>query len=180
MSLLLALVGGEAPVEVPEVKRSPFWLPIGSVEDDFKRKKKLEKELEDRVKAIYERINGIVPTRKAVKTDVTEVKRESQKAVFLFRKKELAAPNVYKELEAGSRAEALLRDEAYQTAVRSVREGIHLRWAESPVSDVEGQHELRLMLKLLDDLEKNIEQAVSSGKIAAVQEKELEKRKKKR
>jgi hypothetical protein len=102
---------------------------------------------------------------------------------FLRRDKRLAEPNINKEAELGAKAEALLRDETYQNAVRSVREGIHIRWAASPITDVEGQHELRLMLKLLDDIEANIAEVVSTGKLAAVQieqERAKEKRKKPR
>ena len=88
---------------------------------------------------------------------------------FLFKKRDFEPPNVFKESELGARAEALLRDETYQNAVRSVREGIHLKWANSPVADVEGQHELRLMLKLLDDIESNIFEVVRTGKLAAAQ-----------
>jgi hypothetical protein len=88
---------------------------------------------------------------------------------FLFKKRGFESPNVYKEAEMGGKAEALLRDETYQNAVRSVREGIHLKWAASPVTDYEGQHELRLMLKLLDDIEANIAEAARTGKLAAVQ-----------
>lgn len=102
---------------------------------------------------------------------------------FLFSKEKIESPNIHKEADLGAKAEALLRDETYQNAVRSVREGIHIRWSASPITDVEGQHELRLMLKLLDDIEANIEEVVRTGKLAAVQiaeEKAKEKRKKPR
>lgn len=97
---------------------------------------------------------------------------------FLFTRKTLEPPNIYREAELGSKAKAFLADETYQNAVRSVREGIHQRWADSPVGDVEGQHELRLMLKLLGDLEANIESAVNTGYLASAQIAEEQKKKK--
>jgi hypothetical protein len=71
-----------------------------------------------------------------------------------------------KEVEKGSRARALLESEPYKDAVTKVRQGIIDKWATSPVIDREGQHELRLMLKLLDDLEGNIRSVANDGKMA--------------
>lgn len=96
---------------------------------------------------------------------------------FLFSRKKLEPPNIYREAELGAKAAALLNDETYQNAVRSVREGIHQRWADSPVMDVEGQHELRLMLKLLGDLEANIAAAINTGHLASAQIAEERKKK---
>ena len=70
------------------------------------------------------------------------------------------------EIERGSRAQILLRNEVYQEAVGKVRQGIMDAWAESPLRDTEGQHELRLMLKLLTDIEKNIERVATTGTLA--------------
>jgi hypothetical protein len=84
-----------------------------------------------------------------------------------------------KESERGTRARLLLESEPYKEAVGKVRAGIIDRWSKSPVADKEGQHELRLMLKLLDDLEGNIKAVANDGVLADVliaQEKEKESR----
>lgn len=71
-----------------------------------------------------------------------------------------------KDIMAGAAAEQLLENEAFKTATTSLRQAILDKWATSPVADIEGQHELRLMLKLYDDLLANLKVAVDDGKIA--------------
>lgn len=73
------------------------------------------------------------------------------------------------EASRGGRADALLKSDIYQEAVGKVRNAIIDRWATSPVSDRDGQHELRLMLKLLNDLEGNIKTVADTGKLASIQ-----------
>jgi hypothetical protein len=70
------------------------------------------------------------------------------------------------ERAAGMDALRVWDDPAFVKARTSVREAIVQRWATSPVADLEGQHELRLMLKLLDDLEGNLKQAIATGRMA--------------
>lgn len=77
--------------------------------------------------------------------------------------------NLHLELERGGRADALLNNDIYKESVGKVRQGIHDAWAAAPLRDVEGQTNLRLMLKLLDDLEKNIKQVAQTGKMASIQ-----------
>lgn len=72
-----------------------------------------------------------------------------------------------KALRDGRMATELLEMLAFQNAVESVKAAIHERWATSPLKDHEGQHELRLMLKLLEDLLGNLQVAVDNGKMAA-------------
>jgi len=84
---------------------------------------------------------------------------------FLFPKPE--PRNLTREVEEGRRAAEFMNNASYQAALRRVREGIHLKWAESGVMDTEVQHELRVMLKLLDDLEGNIRAAITDGQLAA-------------
>lgn len=73
------------------------------------------------------------------------------------------------DIAKGSRAEQLLKSDIYKEAHEKVRQGILDRWSESPVGDKDGQHELRLMLKLLDDLHGNVISMVNTGKMAAKQ-----------
>lgn len=50
-----------------------------------------------------------------------------------------------------------------------VKQAIVDKWETSPIADKEGQHELRLMRKLLGDLEANLKTAIETGKLARIQ-----------
>ena len=80
-----------------------------------------------------------------------------------------APVNLYREMDLGAQANALLESPAYQRAVQKMREGIHILWAKSPIGDIEGQQKLRMMLKLLDDMESNIKDEADTGKLASRQ-----------
>lgn len=69
----------------------------------------------------------------------------------------------------GTRADQLLKSDIYRESVGKVRSGIIEQWAASPIRDTEGQIKLRLMLKLLDDIEQNIVSMANTGKLAAAQ-----------
>jgi len=66
-------------------------------------------------------------------------------------------------------AKQVLELPAFQDAVAAVRAAITHQWATSPIRDPEGQHELRLMLKLLDDLMANLKSALRDGHLARVE-----------
>jgi hypothetical protein len=85
--------------------------------------------------------------------------------------------NLHEEVGKGARAEQFLKSDVYQEAFNKVRQGILERWSSSPVGDKEGQHELRLMLKCLEDMHLNIVSVVNSGKLASLQIEEEKKRK---
>ena len=63
----------------------------------------------------------------------------------------------------------ILDSEVFQQAETAVRAAIMTQWANSPIRDQEGQHELRLMLKLLDDLMRNFKAALQDGTMARVE-----------
>ena len=87
------------------------------------------------------------------------------------------------DVKRGENAEQLLSSAVFQDTLYRVRRGIHERWAASPVSDVDGQHELRLLLKVLADIEGNLTEDVRSGRLAQEQinqEQAAAKRKKER
>jgi len=71
------------------------------------------------------------------------------------------------EITAGTRAQKLLDDEILSKAFADVRAAIIERWESAPIRDVEGQHELKLMLRILSDVRSNLELAVHNGKLAA-------------
>jgi hypothetical protein len=77
--------------------------------------------------------------------------------------------SLQEDAERGARAQRLLSDPMIGEAFNTVERAIHDRWAESPLRDLEGQHELRLMLNLLRDVKAVFEVAVSDGK-AAIEE----------
>ena len=78
-------------------------------------------------------------------------------------------PNLHQEASDGARAEALLRNETFQKALADVRQGIIAAWEKAPVRDHEGQQQLKLMLKLLNDVEANIKTVVQTGQLASLQ-----------
>ena len=77
--------------------------------------------------------------------------------------------NPHEQVAKGTRAEQLLGSDVYRDGVKGVRQAIFDTWASSPIRDHEGQHELRLMMKLLDDLEGHIVAMVNTGKLAKAQ-----------
>lgn len=70
------------------------------------------------------------------------------------------------DIDRGNKAARLLADDIFVEAFNSVKAAIHQKWEESPIRDTEGQHELRLMLKLLGDVRSYLETAIVDGKIA--------------
>lgn len=74
-----------------------------------------------------------------------------------------------KEAEQGRQAELLLDNPIYQESIETVRTAIVDTWANCPIRDKEAQHELKLMLKLLNDLTANIKQVAETGKLAKLQ-----------
>jgi hypothetical protein len=80
-----------------------------------------------------------------------------------------------KDLDRALQAKQLLENPIYVESFEIVRNGIINAWENSPIRDTEGQHELRLMLKLLNDLQNNIKRVVDSGKLAEI---EIERQKK--
>ena len=77
--------------------------------------------------------------------------------------------NTETEAEKGRQAELLLDNPVYQESIEIVRNRIISSWESSPIRDKEGQHELKLMLKLLLDLTANIKLVAETGKLAKIQ-----------
>jgi hypothetical protein len=85
--------------------------------------------------------------------------------------------NLQSDLDRGVKAEKLLNDETLTKAFDDVRSAIHEAWESAPMRDKDGQHELKLMLKLLSDVRANLERALADGKLAAAELKRLNARK---
>ena len=77
--------------------------------------------------------------------------------------------NVYEEDARGKQAEELLGNPMFREAIDTLRQSLVDKWLSSPIRDVEGQHELRLMTKLLGDVEGYIANIAKTGKMAAIQ-----------
>ena len=77
--------------------------------------------------------------------------------------------NVDQEVSRGRIAESLLENEIYKGAIETLRTAIISQWESCPIRDTEGQHELKLMLKLLNDLQANIKTVMHTGQMAKVQ-----------
>lgn len=80
------------------------------------------------------------------------------------------------DVDRGSKAERLLKDDTLTKAFSDVAAAIHTKWEQAPIRDVEGQHELKLMLRLLGDVRANLERALQDGKMAAQELQQLNSR----
>jgi len=77
--------------------------------------------------------------------------------------------NVYEEDARGRQATELLENAMFREAVDTLKQSLVDKWMSSPIRDIEGQHELRLMAKLLGDIEGYISNIAKTGKMAAIQ-----------
>jgi hypothetical protein len=73
------------------------------------------------------------------------------------------------DIDRGAKAHRLLSDPMLTEAFTLVAQAIHEAWETAPVRDTEGQHLLKLQLKLLGDVRANLEQAVTDGKLASIE-----------
>lgn len=76
--------------------------------------------------------------------------------------------NVYEEDARGKQAEELLENAIYREAIDKLRQSLVDKWRSCPIRDKEGQHELKLMDKLLTDVEGYIANIAKTGKMAAI------------
>lgn len=77
--------------------------------------------------------------------------------------------NPAKIIEKADRCQKLLDDPDLKDAFAIVRQAIFTNIEKCPIRDTEGAEKLRLMLKLLNDVRANLEQAVAEGKAEAFQ-----------
>lgn len=73
------------------------------------------------------------------------------------------------EIKRGEEAARLMQNPVYVEALQKVRETIIKTWENAPIRDKEGQNELKLMLKLLNDVQHNVETVIQTGKLAKLQ-----------
>ena len=72
------------------------------------------------------------------------------------------------ERDRGQRAERMMTDQLYVESHDKVRQAIIDTWEACPIRDREGAHELKLMLKLLGDLQGHIKTVMETGKMATI------------
>jgi hypothetical protein len=77
--------------------------------------------------------------------------------------------NVYEEDSRGRQAADLLENSIYREAIDTLRQSLVDKWRSCPIRDKEGQHELKLMDKLVGDIEMYIANIAKTGKMAAIQ-----------
>lgn len=73
------------------------------------------------------------------------------------------------ELKRGEQARQVVENEIYIEAWQGVRDTLIRKWEACPIRDKEGQHELKLMLKLLTDVRRNIETVMQTGQMAKIE-----------
>lgn len=73
------------------------------------------------------------------------------------------------EVSRARNATLLIENPMFRETFTLVRDGIINALVDCPIRDREGAHELKLMLKLLGDLEGNIKRVIDTGKMAAIQ-----------
>jgi hypothetical protein len=69
-------------------------------------------------------------------------------------------------IERAKRVERILKDEEFIAAFENTRQAIFHQIERTPIRDTDGLGQLRLCLKLLNDVRANLEQVLSDGKVA--------------
>jgi hypothetical protein len=80
------------------------------------------------------------------------------------------------EVKRGRDAEYLLEHPLFVEAHATLRAEIIRQWEAAPITDLDGQHRLLIMLKLLDRLRGHIATIAETGKLATKQLADIDKR----
>lgn len=81
-------------------------------------------------------------------------------------------------LRKADQAKSILENEAMRDAFAGVRAALLDKFEQCPIRDKEGQHEIKLMLKLLGDVRANLQSMIDSGKVIESRHSVLERAKK--
>jgi hypothetical protein len=84
--------------------------------------------------------------------------------------------NLNNEVYWGQRAQELQSNPVFEKAIAEIEKQFIEELKASPVRDVEGQHKIVLMLKVLEKIEKTIQSYVDTGKMARIQLQDKEKK----
>lgn len=77
--------------------------------------------------------------------------------------------NTHDESVRGHEANQILEHPLFREAIDTMRQAIIDKWRAAPIRDREGMHELKLMDKLLSDLEGYFKHIAETGKMAEIQ-----------
>ena len=70
------------------------------------------------------------------------------------------------EIERAQKVERMLNDEEFKNAFENTRQAIFQKIEATPIRDTEGLAQLRLCLKLLNDVRANLTKVLNDGKVA--------------
>lgn len=77
--------------------------------------------------------------------------------------------NLHEDAQKARQAKELIENEQFKACFNDIRAGIIEKWRSCPVRDIDGQHELKLMDKLLSEIEAYFKQIIETGKMAEIQ-----------
>jgi hypothetical protein len=83
--------------------------------------------------------------------------------------------NLHEEVQQARQAKELLENAVFKAAIDNIRAGIYEKWRIAPIRDKEGMHELKLMDKVLSEIEGYFKQVIETGKMAEIQLEQEEK-----
>jgi hypothetical protein len=72
------------------------------------------------------------------------------------------------EINKGHQAKELLENPLLADALKALEEDTIKKLKEAPVRDYEGQHELFLMLKLIEKFEHDLKRHIQTGRLASI------------
>jgi hypothetical protein len=88
---------------------------------------------------------------------------------------------IHKELSRAQHAKELLENELIIEAFAKLENGIVDAWKAAPSRDIDGQHKLKLMCNLLQQLKTYLQDIIETGKMAKIQlEDEIKKQSRKK
>ncbi len=77
--------------------------------------------------------------------------------------------NLHEDAQKARQAKELIENAQFKACFTDIRAGIIEKWRSCPVRDIDGQHELKLMDKLLSEIEAYFKQIIETGKMAEIQ-----------
>lgn len=77
--------------------------------------------------------------------------------------------NLHEDAQKARQAKELIENAQFKACFNDIRAGIIEKWCSCPVRDIDGQHELRLMYKVLADVEQYFKEIINDGKMAEIQ-----------
>jgi len=87
-------------------------------------------------------------------------------------------PQLRQERDRTHRAEMMLNDELFTDAITSIKGWCHEQWENSPIDDVKGRENLRLMIGVVNRFETIFATHLSTGKLAVKQLDDLQEKRK--